>query len=287
VVSYRFAHDATDAVALGKSLVTFGVNAGLLEGWFQFARGGWNPPGWSLCVEAFFYALFPFIAPLLWRSRHRDGTLLLLVFALASIAPALSHTGWIPSHERFSLEIVPVVRLPEFLFGIVLARAFRRTRSPSSSWPLWVAGTLVLCAAVWQREQIPSVMLQTGILMPAFGLIIFGLGRGAGFAQRLLSHPTLVLLGDASYGIYILHVPLAWWCQYLLQDGLRLSQVQPPFAADRPVYYAIYLAVLVGLSIASLRWFEDPARRWIRQLAARNRRRAEAAPARELVQEAR
>jgi len=286
MASYRFAHDPNDAVALGKLLTTFAVNAGLLEGWLQFMRGGWNPPGWSLCAEALFYALFPLLAPMLWRSRHRDRTLLALLYLalliVLTVAAILLHTGRLQPHENFSLEQFPLVRVPEFLFGIVLARSYRRG-GVRSSW-LWVAGALILSAAVAVRAWIPEVLLQNGILMPAFALIILGMSGGGGLVQRIMSHKTLVLLGEASYGIYILHVPLAWWFAWLGHGDARLSEIPPQFAVDQPFYYAIYLTVLIGLSIVSLRWFEEPARRWIRGLDGRIRARGEAVPAEELVQ---
>ena len=68
-------------------------------------------------------------------------------------------------------------------------------------------------------------------------------------------------------------MPLAWWFTWLWHDAARLSQVPPPFPVDQPFYYAIYLAVLIGLSIVSLRWFEEPARRWVRSVDARMRAR--------------
>ena len=285
VAAYRLDHDPSEAIALGKLFVTFAVNAGLLEGWLQFLSGGWNQPGWSLSAEAFFYALFPFVAPIVWRSRHGDAVLLVLLLALAMIASVLAHTGWIGSYRSFNLEILPLARLPEFLFGIVLARSYRRS-SDRSAWPLWVAGALVLCVAVSLQGQIPLALLHYGIPMPAFAMIILGLGRGTGFAQRLLSHPTLVLLGEASYGIYILHVPLAWWCHYLTRESLRLTDIPTAYPTDQPVYYALYLVALIGLSIVSLRCFEEPARRWIRGLDGRIRLGAQAAPGKEPVQEA-
>src|SRR5688572_1698523 len=69
IVAYRFSNEASAITALGKLIVSFGVNAGLAQGWLAQLKGGWNPPGWSLSAEAFFYLVFPFVAPIVWRSR--------------------------------------------------------------------------------------------------------------------------------------------------------------------------------------------------------------------------
>jgi peptidoglycan/LPS O-acetylase OafA/YrhL len=72
------------------------------------------------------------------------------------------------------------------------------------------------------------------------------------------------VLGEASYGIYLLHWPLWMWLQHL---G---AVPAAPFALP---YFAAYLVLTVALSLLSLRLVEMPARRAIRQ-AFRGRSRA-------------
>jgi peptidoglycan/LPS O-acetylase OafA/YrhL len=84
----------------------------------------------------------------------------------------------------------------------------------------------------------------------AFSLIIFGAARPAG-AMTMLAVPAMVLLGEASYSIYILHVPLRlWW------DGLGLGL---------PLWLnlALYILLLVTFSILSFRCIETPMRKRI------------------------
>jgi peptidoglycan/LPS O-acetylase OafA/YrhL len=64
------------------------------------------------------------------------------------------------------------------------------------------------------------------------------------------------LLGEASYGIYLLHWPLWMWLQHL---G---AMPAAPFALP---YFAAYLVLTVALSLLSLRLVEMPARRALRQ----------------------
>lgn len=65
-----------------------------------------------------------------------------------------------------------------------------------------------------------------------------------------LSKPILVRLGEASYALYLLHIPVF----YLFKD-LGLSG---NFFA-----YAAYLGGLIGLSIATYSYVERPLRLWI------------------------
>jgi peptidoglycan/LPS O-acetylase OafA/YrhL len=124
-------------------------------------------------------------------------------------------------------------------------------------------------------------------MMPAFGLLILGMARGHSPLHRLLSRRPWVLLGEASYGIYILHVPLIFWFCYFAQRDMRLDRIPVPFTSDQPVHYLVYLTVLIALSILSLQWFEEPARHWIRRFDRRRESPPSAAQATELIQEAR
>jgi peptidoglycan/LPS O-acetylase OafA/YrhL len=269
VIAHRFDHDPSAALALAKIVVSFGVNAALVQAWVPSFGGGWNSPGWSLSDEAFFYALFPFAAPLLWRSRRRDLTLAVLCYAATWSMAAILLAAWPGSSSHvddvFELMTLPLLRLPEFLLGIVLARIHFRAfdfrpgllRSPGV---LLLAGTLLLALGIAEHERISPMMLQIGILPPAFALIISGSRAHGGRTRDLFSRRSFVVLGEASYGVYILHVPLIYWFAYAVTP-MQLDGVPKAFAVDQPLHYAAYLIALIGLSVLSMRYFEDPIRR--------------------------
>jgi peptidoglycan/LPS O-acetylase OafA/YrhL len=56
----------------------------------------------------------------------------------------------------------------------------------------------------------PRPLLANGLLVPLFAILIYSLAEGGGLLARLLSLPTLVLLGEANYGIYILQIPVSY-----------------------------------------------------------------------------
>jgi len=94
-------------------------------------------------------------------------------------------------------------------------------------------------------------LLSAGILSPAFGAIIYGIAlrpRWAGFLQS----PPLVLLGNASYSLYLLH-------------SLIITKVfdrLPLFS--RPVRVSAALGAAIGASLVSYLVVEEPARRALR-----------------------
>lgn len=91
------------------------------QAWFPALFPVWNFGGsWSLSVEAFFYALFPFL-----RTRIdglSDRNLLLIVFGIPllslALAGGLQASLTADSATSIVFYSVPIYRLPEFILGI-------------------------------------------------------------------------------------------------------------------------------------------------------------------------
>ena len=59
----------------------------------------------------------------------------------------------------------------------------------------------------------------------------------------------MVQLGNASYAIYLIHIPLQEVFFYCHATG--------------PLLYPLYMAAVIGLSLGSFRYFETPVRIWL------------------------
>jgi peptidoglycan/LPS O-acetylase OafA/YrhL len=220
----------------------------LLQGWFPVTVGPWNFPAWSLSAELLFYALFPFALPLLRKASLRLS--LTLTFVVA-IALACVPRGALP---------IPFLHVPQFLFGVALGVRFsmRPISARSGHGPLLATGAAALLGLLLtQSPRISSSFLEGGLLAPLFGAVIYGLAEGRGRLAAVLAHPWLVTLGEASYGVYILQVPVHDWLK--LVHG---------FDTNRSLSIAAYLALLVALSVAVHRTVEVPGRRLILAFAA-------------------
>ncbi len=230
----------------------------------------WNPPAWSLSVEAFFYALFPVVAPRL--SRCRRSTLLAIAVACYGICLLLplaylhfTPDGPLPAtpdSRGFWLGVLrygPLTRLPEFVIGIIAGRWYLDLGSPRAS-TRWVMVTIaalgVLGATLALSPALPYPLLHNGLLAPVFALLIVGLAAGGGPLAALLSTRPLVALGEASYSLYVLHLPvLVVWSKlatYLAGDG---------FFGTAPST-AIFLGLAIGASLLCNRYVERPMRQF-------------------------
>ena len=122
---------------------------------------------------------------------------------------------------------------------------------------------MILADVFW--DDIGRSARQTGLLAPAFGLMILGLASRPAWIANTLSMSFLVLLGEISYGIYLLHIPVLFWFDRFTLPGYAFSfRTLPPHDGHRIEPYLFYLSLVLALSWACYRWIEMPARIVIR-----------------------
>jgi peptidoglycan/LPS O-acetylase OafA/YrhL len=238
----------------------------LLQGWSPTLSTFWNTPAWTMSTEAFFYLLFPLVVR--WKRPQKLTWLLVLLltcWTAGMLCPAL-YTWFHPDGDlhpdRYSngwwmraLKFTPPPHLPSFLFGVVLADL--NNRFPiASRWRLLsgIAGLAGLYFVLSRGSRLPYVFLHDGLLMPLFALIILGLA-GKNIIARFFGFLPFVLLGEASYCLYLLHFNL--WT--LIQDS-GVLQKSGLIRLDPWFSYAL----LVLAAVITMKWIERPGQRLIR-----------------------
>jgi len=236
----------------------------LLQSWVPQSALTWNSVCWSLSVETFFYLVFPFA--LLRSKKLSEKKLLfcLVVSWLASLCFSLSYIHFHPdgidkinSGEtnlfwKNVLSFNPFVRLPEFLVGMFAGKLFlARSSDKKLGGPLIIVGLIGFGAVVLFVPQIPNPILSAGILSPAFAAIIYGVALQPKWTS-FLALPALVLLGDASYSLYLLHSLVI----------TRIFDSLSRWNWSLRVIGSLMAAILI--SIIAYRLVEEPARRLLR-----------------------
>jgi peptidoglycan/LPS O-acetylase OafA/YrhL len=285
--SARVHAEAAPTAAWATITAAAGLNAALLQAWVPRAVAAINPPGWSLSTEAFFYLVFPLAAVRVVRlGRRRLLALGVALWVVSLVAPALyvvaEARGLVAPDARELWSGIqtfnPLLRLPEFLIGVLAGRLFLGAeRAPRGvhathvrrGGVLALAAAAALVAALAASSALPTPLLRAGLLAPLFAALVYGLAFGGGSLARLLARPWLVLLGQASYALYLLHMRLA---DYVVALSYRVFGPLPA-----ATLFALYLAGAVALSVAVFLLVEEPARRAIRR-AARPPRHERPAP---------
>ena len=235
-----------------------------LQAWWPPAVYLWNFPSWSLSVEFLFYALFPLLASAaVIVSRKQFLFLTLILVALTAYARAMIFSLFeaAPDPQHSFAIYFPPLSLPQFMLGIALARVFLYgpTLSPGTYRAILLLGLVATVVMFGWQSDLPSWLAwtrtETGTVGIPFGAIVFGAAGAAG-SFRLLASPAMVFLGDASYSMYILHIPVSLWWKWVATKALGLSV--PPL-----VNFIVMVALVIGIASLNQAYLEPPVRRWL------------------------
>ena len=255
---YLWSHDPS-----ATPLRTVVAGLTLTQSWLPTQGLALDPPAWSLSVEACFYALFPLFVPLIGRMPVRRLLPVALLCAVAGllipVAYMLGTPGGIDSGTTsggdafLAMALMPIAHLHEFLIGMLAGRLF--VLAPPRHPARWAArGGGVALAVLAATPSLPFPLLKDGILdLPIAAFLVGMAGR-----QGILASRPLLALGEASFAVYILHYPL-----YLILCHVLGADIQR--AAQSPAFFAVYLALVIALALASGRYIETPARRALRR----------------------
>lgn len=265
----------------GSDPITVLLNLSMLQAWFPGYAMTLNSPAWSLSVEAFFYLSFPLL--LLAAHRRHLSTLLLVglllwlstQFLQIGLQQLPSYAHRTPLHEFIFYH--PLMHISTFILGFVFGVHFCNGKFNwlAGRWNglalFLLCGLLVMVLAYEKPMRLalnmPGEYYNNGLLVPLFIAIIALLATNTGWTARLCSLPILVLLGEASYSIYILQRPVYGLYERLL--GKHLAEYPE-------LNFYLFVIALTTLAILLFKFFETPARRFINSLYSSSEKSSQA-----------
>lgn len=200
---------------------------------------------WSLGVEEQFYIFLPLFLVLCWGSRFLRSRLakIVLMIALGSLSLGVIST---PNHGPAAFFNLPT-RAWELLAGSLLAFAPDIPQRYREGFA-WVGLALITYAVFFYNQYTPFP--GTAALVPCIGsalLIWSSDAERMTIPAKFLSHRSMVLVGLASYSIYLWHWPLFAFGNYI---GILVSKESK--------VVAIVLSFVLGF--LSWRYIERPFR---------------------------
>ncbi|MBS1955565.1 MAG: acyltransferase [Cyanobacteria bacterium SZAS-4] len=241
----------------------------------------WNIPSWSISTEFFFYLCFPFICGFMARTiKDLTHAIALSVFV---VALTIGVSMWVVNEIYIVNAIgfppdyavqnyLPPLRIPEFIVGCIAGRIFIESQSRSLKYSFFNTEKqrnltlIILISLVFWRSTAHQYdgpekilwMLDQGSLLIEFAIpfagIILAIASGKTVLSKLLAWPWLILLGESSYALYIMHYA-----------GVAIRETM--FGSDkRAVLSIIFMLVSVAYSVAIFLFFEQPVRKKLRSL---------------------
>ncbi len=185
---------------------------------------GINSPAWSISVEAFFYALFPFLLGTISRSFAAATARTIFAMAAATWACAAAVFA-IPHHaDVWTTFIFPPVRLVDFVVGMLLGLAFLRSyRVPGTATAWEIAAICAVAAAILAIPFVPGGWQYSLWMLPFWAALIAVFAHRGGAVSQLLSRPMFVRLGEISYAFYLVHLTVLILAEHTVPPALATA----------------------------------------------------------------
>lgn len=237
-------------------------------------------PAWSISAEVFLYLLYVPLANFLYKMRTGTGSVIGFFLLIASGATAFRCSSWwlnqgYPQYVIFYMS--PLCRLPEFLLGALTAALYNQRARKPTRW--FERGTLLIAGAVTAAavfagcytkyaDRVDLLTYSWGFA-PFCAAMLYYLVRNRSVLSRLVENRLILLLGNASYSIYLLS---GFSFVLFANNGPSPNYA---VAAYRELLSVVFLFIT---SLGVYQYLEVPARRLIRRLAQARPLAAQAAP---------
>ncbi|WP_080414248.1 acyltransferase family protein [Burkholderia ubonensis] len=201
---------------------SFAAVIALLQAWIPhpeiyFAMNG---SSWTLSVELFFYICFPLLCPAIRRAPRScaiTSIAAVLIYALlmGRVARNIDVVGL--------YSIVPFSRIAEFVMGAAVAelRFARPSKQPSARAASTIEISLLILVVMWNYligctwesaqpflgTAIATLWRHTGS-MPVFAMLLYLYSYNRGIVSRALSTKSLIFLGETSFALYLIQLPV-------------------------------------------------------------------------------
>lgn len=232
----------------------------------------WNSASWSISVEWWMYVIFPFI--LIPFRKITDwkkifvffGVIAGYLFIIYYLHPLTAATnGSTDPHTKNILDVTYDYGFIRcffgFLFGMLLYELYRFGwgRQHLNKNIVWILAmvSIVTVMTIPMSDLIPVMIFAILILVSVYA---------EGIGKRILNLRPLTYLGNISYSLYLMHLPIMFFLLNYLKRFPRIKLDNPDWRTAW-LYASIYLAIVILVSILTYHFIEIPMRRQINRLA--------------------
>lgn len=226
----------------------------LIQSWFvePSIYFSMNAVSWSISDELFFYILCPILIVGLSKLGVKSSLALVICWTMLIVMLAASWEEVVlPVTSHWMFYINPLIRLVEFVIGMALGLSYvQGTRTTSNTiFEVFSILFVILSIVSINNGSMPEPFSLSLAFLPAAIALVWIFAHEAGKISKWISHPLALLMGEASFMLYMIH------------------QLVMRYAASMFGSYGIVALIAGGvsvlLSIPLYMAFERPVQRWL------------------------
>jgi peptidoglycan/LPS O-acetylase OafA/YrhL len=230
-----------------------------------------NGPAWFMSVVVIFYALFPFVLKGIKKLSPRPERLIASAFLLWLLTQAvLAHfmtSGFYKGFPSASHDLIfyfPAVHFSSFLLGIAAAYGiqndYRWRVHPSLAFALLFLSVFAVASVIENQVAVSrffrhDIPFGSSFYAPFFLVMIVCCSMVKGAPARFLSLPVFAFLGEISFAVYMLQIPVRCITSYILENRVESYDLR----------MLVFLTVLIGIGIIINRTVERPFRIFLKK----------------------
>lgn len=233
-----------------------------LQSWIPGEAMILNFPGWSISVEFLFYLLFPWLYNYLYSKGNKSIWIITVIIwiitqVFCNLYSASSYYQGPHTESHELLYYFPLMHINEFLAGNLAGLYFvKNSGQKNYDVPVVIIFGLLLLSLIFL-----PLFYHNGLMGILFIPLIILISRNNGVLTKIFSLKPLQYLGEASYAVYITHIPVLYILRELLKQG------NYNFSID--IVFGIYIVVLVITCILFYQFIEKPLRDYLKSLRLR------------------
>ncbi len=219
-----------------------------------------NGASWSISDEFFFYFMLPFIISFAFKYQKTIG-LYAFLFLIAAIPLGIMVSSQMVVHRLFYIN--PFFRIVDFMIGIMLyelyeknsLKAFMLNKKTATFIEVFAISLFALFFI--GHNAVPQGYRFSCYYWVPMSCMIMAFAYQAGYISDFLSKDLFVLLGEISFGFYMIH-------QLVILYVTAIHTKYGLLGNDWLLMLVIFIITLTG-SYISFRVIEQPCNRFVRQ----------------------
>jgi len=218
-----------------------------------------NFPGWSISVEFLFYLLFPLLYNYFYSKGNKSiWVITILIWVTTQVFSNLYvNSSMFKGAHTASYEFIhyfPLLHINEFLMGN-LAGLFFVKNFREKNYDVIIS--LIFVGILLSLIFIP-LNFHNGLMAVFFIPLIYFISCNNGILTTMFSLKPLEYLGEISYAIYIVHIPVLYILRSVLWDYFQIYE-------SNDVFW-IYIVSLIICSALFYQFIENPLRDYLKKI---------------------